>query len=315
MRYTLEFQLNVDRSAGNPAEIAFCWLDEMSQALAADARAEIADQPAKVSRGDGLPNAVFGIVTLTRWGQSGKQLTAERNASVAGMEWLRRELADVPWRTGLWLGRFDENGHRSGWLANLRVQRMEESPDWLRLSAYVPELMFLDPVDGSMLQRRYLDAVLMRADLWNPGFGHLSYVVNDGATAFEACLRRIDNPIPQEWWDHRYTVNYCREFLRGYSWLTIVPEELAARLGGPAALAATGAFTEVRSLKNGGIWLLATSDYGDFNDDALRGVFNAVAPVLRPGPLTNWPRYGDQSPLRVVFEDASTITRTQRRDS
>jgi hypothetical protein len=310
MQFTLDLQLDVDRSAGDFDEIAYRWLDEMSRAVVPDHRTEIADLPARVAKANepygplGEPNALFGIVKTTRGLSSGRLKSAQRNASTAGMRWLRQELADLPDSAWLWFGRLDERGHRSGSLANLQVDRMEESAEWLRLSAYIPELTFIDPIDGAEQQQRYLDAARSLADHWNPGFGQAAYALHYGSTAYEACLRNIDNPVPQEWWDARYTLNHCREFLRGYSWLTVVPQELAARLGGPSGLAATGAFAEVRPLSKGGVWLLATHDYRDFDDAALRSIFNVVAPILRPGRLTNWPRHPNEPPLRVIFEDS-----------
>jgi hypothetical protein len=221
------------------------------------------------------------------------------------MRWLREELVDFPKTATVWFGQLhDEFRTRSGHLALLKTEWIvPESPDWLRLSAYVPEMIFLDPVDGVAWQRRYLDAAFALADQWNPGFGQVAYHLDGGQTAYEAALRRIEQPVAQETWDERYTINVCRRFLRGYSWLTVVPEELAARLGDPAELQAQDAFVEVRPLSRGGLWLLATHDYRDFDDDALRRVHTVLAPLLRPGPLTNWPRHFGQPPLRVILPD------------
>jgi hypothetical protein len=306
--YYLELQLNVDSSAGDFGEIAYRWFDEVSQALIPQERAEIAGLPARMAP-IGKPGTVHGTVGIHHF-EAGtvRQRRGQRNASAAGMRWLREQLRQPTRHSDLLFGRHNENGERTGSLARLVAETLPDSPDWLRLAATVAESKFLDPDHGAEVQRRYLDAAWPFADQLNPGFGHLAYSIRGGSTAFEYCLRNIVNRTPPEWWDHWLTVNHCREFLRGYSWLTIMPEELAARLGGADALAATGAFHQVRPLARGGVWLLATPDYRDFTDEALLRVFTVVAPVLRPGPLTDWPRNHGQPPNRVIFQDAAEAT-------
>ncbi|MFF9861823.1 hypothetical protein [Streptomyces tendae] len=70
-------------------------------------------------------------------------------------------------------------------------------------------------------------------DAVNPAFAWL------GADALASEETNLD------WVLHRRvrdSVRQARTFLRGYSWTTVCPEELSVRLGGPEALAATGAF-------------------------------------------------------------------------
>lgn len=84
------------------------------------------------------------------------------------------------------------------------------------------------------------------------------------------------------------TTPRCHEVLRGYSWITVCAPELAARLGGVAALAASGAFTEVTELPQGQVFLRATPSIEDYHGDAVRRVFEVLAPVLltgRPHPM------------------------------
>lgn len=151
----------------------------------------------------------------------------------------------------------------------------------------------------------WLNVLLSYADRLNPGFGHVAYVYGDGATALEHSL--LATTHPREVRDPAYTVNECRRFLRGYSWLTILPQALSVRLGGADGLRRTKAFAEVRQLAAGGIWLLGTTDYRDYDAAAVRRVFYALAPVLRPGLPQQRPRYSDsQSPHPIVFEDAAS---------
>lgn len=74
-----------------------------------------------------------------------------------------------------------------------------------------------------------------------------------------------------------------RRVLRGYSWVTVCPAELAARLGGAAALAGCGAFVRVEELPRGAVWLQATEDFAGYDEAAMRRVFEALAPVLPAG--------------------------------
>jgi hypothetical protein len=306
--FPLEIQVNIDKSTGSLGELAYRWFDEMSVALAPAERAALAGGPARV--GPDQPGTVYGTVGIHDFDPDGSnRRQGERNASAAGMRWLHRELLKEPRYASLSLDVDDEPGRSTG-AVSLKSAIVPKSPNWLRLSAYLPDADFLDPVRGSEIQRRYLDGLWSFVDDVNPGFGHIAYLPNDqGATPFEVCLRNIVNPNPREWWDHEYTVNNCREFLRGYSWLTIIPAEIAVRLGGVDTLAASGAFAQVRALSRGGIWLLATDDYRDYTDEAIRRVFTVVAPALRHGPLTNWPRVPREAPFRIVFEDAAEVAR------
>ncbi|MFF2330904.1 MULTISPECIES: hypothetical protein [unclassified Streptomyces] len=100
----------------------------------------------------------------------------------------------------------------------------------------------------------------------------------------------------------RASVREARKLLRGYSWTTVCPEELSQRLGGPAALAATGAFHRVFPLAAGGVVLQATGTAAEYSDDAVRGVFEALHPVLPPG----LPQFDPAHPeLRYFPADAS----------
>jgi hypothetical protein len=86
--------------------------------------------------------------------------------------------------------------------------------------------------------------------------------------------------------------------------LTIVPEELADRLGGEPALRRSGAFAEVRKLAAGGVWLLATGDYREYDQSAVERVFDVLAPIPRPGlPRTRPHPPANLPPYQVVLKD------------
>ena len=51
---------------------------------------------------------------------------------------------------------------------------------------------------------------------------------------------------------------------------------------------ASGAFYEVSTLRNGGLWLRATPTVNEFTGDRIRAVFEALALVLITGVAVNW---------------------------
>jgi hypothetical protein len=78
-------------------------------------------------------------------------------------------------------------------------------------------------------------------------------------------------------WD---TVPRCEERLRGSSWVTVCAPELAERLGGADALAASEAFVEVAAVAGGSLFLRATKTIDEYDLTAAARAFSALAPVL-----------------------------------
>lgn len=80
------------------------------------------------------------------------------------------------------------------------------------------------------------------------------------------------------------SVPIAREILRGYAWLTVLPEDALIRLGGRASLEASGAFARIRVLRAGGALLQASPTIAEYADDAVMDrVFRALSPVLPSG--------------------------------
>lgn len=124
----------------------------------------------------------------------------------------------------------------------------------------------------------------------DPAFGCVATHFNARiGTELDLALRRRD----------RESIKESREFLRGYSWLTVVPKELVARLGGIAALR-EAPLAAVYPLSAGGVVLQASSIPAEYGDVAMRGLFRTVAPVLPPGKPK--PVFGYEH-IRVVYED------------
>jgi hypothetical protein len=71
-----------------------------------------------------------------------------------------------------------------------------------------------------------------------------------------------------------------RDVLYRYAWVTIIPPELAARLGGAATLTSSGAFVDVSELPGGSVWLRATRTIEEFDNARSSAVAEALAPVL-----------------------------------
>lgn len=121
--------------------------------------------------------------------------------------------------------------------------------------------------------------------------------------------RFVGSMTQLEWALHREAATGMREartWLRGYSWITVLPRELAARLGGAAVMCASGAFTQVEELPGGGLWLRATERMDEYGPDAVRRVFDALASVLPSGaPQETWDGSRDRRSWRVVQEDAA----------
>lgn len=147
----------------------------------------------------------------------------------------------------------------------------DEAPDWLFLTLHGTENLLVGPPDR---QANLLQLVQTVADECGPTFAEVSYDYGSFRTALEDALGRLHAP---------QTVAQTRTVVRGYSWLTIVSEEIGERLGGLEGLSATDAFHDVAHLTNGGYWLLATSSFQDYQIPQARRVAQALAPALPKG--------------------------------
>jgi hypothetical protein len=306
---TLDVQLNVDTSRGPLAAAAELWFDTLTQALTPAERAELTGLPAAtrlnpLSDGpQGKPGEVYGLIEVDRSVGGGYPTTQRRHLSDEGRAWLRAELADLPKKVTVSIGRIDEQGCLGHQMLYASAWPLRDTPGWLVLDARVPDYEFNDPDpdpdpdSGLAAQRRWLGAVRQAADRLNPSFGQIEYWRDKGRTALERWSTGSAR-------DAQLGIPLTRERLRGYSWLTIAAQEVADKLGGAATLAATGAFAEVEPLAEGGLWLLATEDFADYGMKAAEAVFHAVARALPPGMPRARNNYGDP-PTFVVVADPS----------
>jgi hypothetical protein len=266
----------------------------------------------------GPPGATWGFVSATRYfpkrvTRAGRQVFGNKESSrvwsARSWAWFLEQLADPPHDATLGTAHLQgETSDTPGYPEDPRIRmtavRDKLAPDWLRLGFDAAESDLDDPAR----QRAWLDFIRETAENLNPAFGILDYQYNSLYldTALEATVRELSFLMLRE------GKTASRQVLRGYDWLTICPQELADRAGGAAGLSATGAFHEVAQLAGGGVWLLATADYRDYDEDATERVFRALAPLLPAGlPVLADPREAQQGrDYRIVYQDASTISPT-----
>ena len=158
--------------------------------------------------------------------------------------------------------------------AVIAVHRSTTHPRWVRFEAEAPPDL-IDWRGSPSVQLAWTGFVKEQAVAADAHYGHVTDDASIHATALERAILGVAAEPPG--------VVHCREVLRGYSWVTICAAQLAARLGGDAALAASGCFDEVSVLPGGQVFLRATPALEDFDGPAVRRVFGALAPVLLPG--------------------------------
>jgi hypothetical protein len=233
-------------------------------------------------------------------GQSGRGLTA----MIAVLPTSRSEVETAPYTPEAWSAIIaDLGGRLDSSLAIFGPEAEEPTRGRLSVSRTLDGRwvsLLVGAVDwhdanDAVYYTRWVDFLAATLDQANPAFGIVTAdnVVN--ATAVDVVL------------DRRYkrSLDDSRRFLRGYGFATVVPAELVDRLGGVRELADTGAFVRVQSLRAGGVVLQATATLSQYDDEAMRRVFRALAPVLPAGMPRLVPGYEH---VRVVYEDAHTAT-------
>jgi hypothetical protein len=284
-------------------EVAMDWLDGGSRRYLGPARQRLDDDvnPPWKNAPDvpwGPPNAVWGTVRTVR-NDSGRLKFAQRQASRKGWRWLEEQLRSLPWKAESDVIVLDEGGFATDELIRLEAGSEQHSPGFIRLCSRLNVRAFTEAAAGKRTQQRWLDLLFDYANRHDPSYGQIGVEHMLGATTLEVQLPpNYGRNLPM------YTVGESHQILRGYAWLTIVPRELAERLGGAPALESSGAFADVRRLAAGGVWLLATRNYGDYGLDEALKVFAALAPILRPG-LPRQPQPQEHGPFFLAFEDAA----------
>jgi hypothetical protein len=194
-----------------------------------------------------------------------------------------------PFHVTLAASALDGRGHYASPQSSLRisVHRLHEHPEWVTLqvhhalgSAGEAEARQAYPHEA---QLRWADFTRNWATRAEACYAHVTDDAGiDGRTALERATARTPDPSGRPRTPET-TIPRCRQALRGYSWVTVCAPELAARLGGAGALAASGAFAEVAQMPGGQVFLRATPFIEDYQGEAVRRVFETLAPVLLTG--------------------------------
>jgi hypothetical protein len=224
----------------------------------------------------GPPGATWATLLVQRTPNS-----AFSTPSYSARNW-RRLLTGLartyPYHVTLFMAPLDDTGRLGAEddttiTVSMAVHRSQRSPQWVRFEATAgPDTGWSG---SAAAQRTWADVVKSWATRLDACYGHITDDAHTYATALERAVGGGDLDPP--------LVPRCHEVLRGYSWVTICAPELAARLGGAAVLAASGAFDEVTELPGGQVFLRATPALEEYHGEAVRRVFDVLAPVLLPG--------------------------------
>lgn len=275
-------------SADEFARHAGPWLTEAWPELFPELAGGLAGEPALSGPDEddpdapwGPPGAVYGEFLLRRkpfpaHGRHARYTTQSWRKVVAGLG------SAYPLEVDLLLTPLDENGqpYRPEGYAGVNagavvvsVLRRPECPEWVQCSITAPSLYL--PWSGSEVeQQRWVDLLGSWAVRLDACYGHLT---DDADSLYGTALERASVAQLEE------TIPRCRTALRGYSWVTVCAAELAGRLGGVAALTASGAFHRVTELPGGQVLLRTTPLLEQYEGAAVTRVFEVLAPVLVTG--------------------------------
>jgi hypothetical protein len=245
-------------------------------------RAVVRDEPRARSDIDtpwGQPGHVLGVL---RTYQS-RPLVPGRDVLFSEKSWQRflARLGNFPHGVDVTINELDGRGfpvHRG--YTHISIRRDSYLPEWYRFTfgANADDTSWPDVPE---VQDRWAALVKRHAGTMSACAGGLNDDIGWGqATSLQRTAGR--NSLADDSIDFR-------SVLRGYSWITIVPPEPAARLGGTQSLEASAAFCEVAELPNGAVWLRATPTINTFTGEKIRAVFETLAPELPTGMPKIWP--------------------------
>ncbi|HEY7226271.1 MAG TPA: hypothetical protein VH561_22065 [Micromonosporaceae bacterium] len=244
----------------------------------------------------GPPGAPVGVLWVHREiGQGPRLSNAHRPASAVGWRWLAEQLQRPPAEAYALLRRLGGDGFPDRFIDIGLSTSLRSAPGWIRLYRDVAYTAMTAENQASCL------ALLGEfADRVNPSYGQIGVVHPfPSATTLETCLPSAYGRN-QPW----QSIVESRQWLRGYTWVTVLGREHVARLGGIDTISSSGAFYEVVGLSGGGAVVRATEDFREYDQQKAAQIFRALAPVLRPGlPSPPSTTYG--APFLIVYEDAS----------
>jgi hypothetical protein len=263
--------------------LAAAWFEGTRARLCPDIDRGLAAGPSLVARDLRDPMGPAGGAAGELWTQPRPVPVGGRRVPYTDRVW--RAMLDgldtsYPFHAELAAVQLDERGRAGHPYHNIAigVHRLHQHPEWVCFRASRGVGSSGEPEFGQPLpeadQREWAEHV----KAWTAEAGGCYAQVTDdpsvlGGTALEDATRHDPEDI----------VPRCHEVLRGYTWVTVCAPELAARLGGVPALTASRAFHEVTELAGGQVFLRATPALPQYEGEALRRVFEVLAPVLLPG--------------------------------
>jgi hypothetical protein len=240
----------------------------------------------------GAPGSMWA--SLTRYANLAGKVASRRAWSARGWTTFLDGLEKFPAAAEMQLVELDDRGYRRhADLASITVDVVGDDDRWFRMGCefasfpHGPHHRIARMTDAQA--RDFLWDALQNLPATFAGVGDDGQM--NGPTMLESRLRR----------DAIAGVLQSQEVLRGYPWVTVCGPEIAARLGGPDTLRASGGFHDVLVLPTGSVWLQATETLADYQDEALHRVFRTLAPVLPPGKPEP---YAGREVGRIVYEDA-----------
>jgi hypothetical protein len=242
------------------------------------------DRDAPIGPPGGAAGDLHVITEPTKLGGS-----TARYSAAAWTDLVAGLASDYPFHIVLTASLLDDRGRYASPQSHLRIaaHRLHEHPEWVTLQVHAArggagEAEASLPYPGRE-QLRWAGFTKEWATRAGACYAHVTDDAgNDGRTALERATARTPEPSGRPRTPET-TIPRCHEVLRGYCWVTVCAPQLGARLGGAGALAASGAFAEVTELPGGQVFLRATPIIEDYKDEAVRRVFETLAPVLLTG--------------------------------
>ncbi|MCO5995727.1 hypothetical protein [Actinoallomurus rhizosphaericola] len=208
--------------------------------------------------------------------------------SRANWERMLSSLSERPFSTTLSI--FRGSAKNSKFLGSLSVDHLNPSGKWMAFTADITARD--EDLANPAYCRRWVDFLAYSLNRVSPASG---VVGNDyrgyGETTLDVALNR----------PRRVSMREARRFLRGYGWVTICPADIVRRLNGAERLNDSDVFCRIENLPDGSAILQSTLSYDQYNDVAVRRVFEVLAPVL---PSGNPSRRDAPERARLIFEDA-----------
>lgn len=287
---TMEVQLNLNPSQDpNAGRVCAEWLRRSIEMIGGELyprllEAEPLDQSVMKKFSYGPPGAIWSqyVITNERGQREVFAFSLERwNAMLNAMT--------EPLRVEFELTELNEQGYPDSPVSiTVDVKPSEDNPDWWFLTALFSE----DWLRSSDYEGKVTELLAGCASLGDPSYGQVTFYYNDGESPLEEAMRM--NASEQ--------IATSREYLRGYSWLTVLNRDFVARLG-LDSLRLSGAFYSIRDLTGGSALLQATEHYFEYGYEAAERIFRPLAPVLHPGePIF---MEGSEPPCYLAYADAA----------